>query len=50
MLISKQGKKAAEWLSEKCEVMISDEYVNYVKNEIGKLTEEQKKRLLDKLL
>ncbi|MCX5889544.1 MAG: hypothetical protein NTY36_08835 [Deltaproteobacteria bacterium] len=50
IVISKQGKKAAEWLSEKCEVMINDEYLNYVKNEIGKLTEEQKKKLLDKLL
>lgn len=50
MLISKQGKKASEWLSEKCELIINDEYLNYVKNEIEKLTDEQKKRLLDKLL
>jgi hypothetical protein len=50
-LIAKQGSKTgSEWLSEKCEVIINDEYINYVKNEIKKLTEEQQKRLFDKLL
>ena len=45
-LIAKQkGKTDSEWLSEKCELIITDEYVNYVKNEIGKLTEEQKRKL-----
>ncbi|MGO9175534.1 MAG: hypothetical protein ACLPT6_10960 [Desulfobaccales bacterium] len=50
-LISKQGKKTGyEWLSEKCELMINDEYFNYVQNEIGKLTDEQKKELKKRLL
>jgi len=50
-LLSKQIKKtASEWLSEKCKLIINDEYINYVKTEIDKLTDEQKKRLMDKLL
>jgi hypothetical protein len=50
MTLSKQSKQASsDWLSDKIQHIINDEYLIYWENEIRKLPEEQKKRLLQAL-
>jgi predicted DNA-binding protein len=50
LLSKKQNKTGSEWLSEKCEAIINDEHFNYWESEIGKLSDEQKKRLFSKIM
>lgn len=50
MILSKQSRKASsEWLTAKIEQIISDEYLIYWENEIRKLPNEQKERLLQSI-